>query len=93
MGGAHRESEVARQLNDDSRNRLGIEPLGRLDLIKPRTDRSDDSPAANVVPVAMARAAATITQKGTLKGCAGRKPPLINASVMMPMVFWASFVP
>ena len=45
------------------------------------------------VPSAIAVADETMTQKGTSKLSAGRSPWAMSASVMMPIVFWASFVP
>ena len=41
----------------------------------------------------MAVADETMTQVGTSKPVAGRSPCAISASVMMPIVFWASLVP
>ena len=41
----------------------------------------------------MAVAALIFTQSGTSNGSAAISPDAIRASVMMPIVFWASFVP
>ena len=45
------------------------------------------------VPSAIAVAEQTITHVGTWNPVAGRLPCATSASVMMPIVFWASFVP
>ena len=45
------------------------------------------------VPSAIAAAEETMTQNGTSKESAFRSPWAMSASVMMPIVFCASFVP
>ena len=89
-----REAEVRGRPEDRGARGLRGEALRRVDLRDPRSQRPDDPPAAGVGAERHRESPTqTITQIGTSNSSALRCPVATSASVMIPIVFCASFVP
>ena len=73
--------------------RLGREALGRLDLGDPVAHGVDDPPAADRRAGGDRKSADELDPEGDVEVRGADRPCAIRASVITPIVFWASLVP
>ena len=94
VGGRDREAEVRGRPEDRGARRLRGEALRRVDLRDPLPERPDDPPAA-CVGAGGHRERRAEDHPGRRRSNSRRPggPEATSASAMIPIVFWASFVP